>query len=285
MVNLPMRFIKLLAYLPTPVMYGLSGVVRFFVEYIFRYRYAVIKRNLENSFPDKSNEEIAKLIHGFYRNLSDVLAEAIRAIRIPKSEIEQRVKFTNPELAHNYIKNGQSIIVLASHTCNWEWLLLGCNVQFPAQIDAVYKRLRNPVSDAQMLKVRGKFGSHMIEMNSLFKAFVTRKEVTRAIALVADQTPGGSKNDCWCTFLGQETCFYPGPEKLAIKSGYPVLYVGMKRVKRGYYEVYFEEISKPPYGEFPRIIEKYAEALEKNILISPSDWLWSHKRWKHQRPL
>ncbi len=279
-----MKFLRFLAYLPTPALYLLSGCLRFFIEYIFKYRFKVIRQNLINSFPEKSESEIKILIHGFYRNLSDVLAEAIRAIRISKEEIKQRVKFTNPELASDYISNGQSIIVLASHTCNWEWLLLACNIQFPAQIDAVYKKLRNPVSDAQMLKVRGRFGAYMVEMNSLFKAFVTRKEVNRAIALVADQTPGGGKNDYWCTFLGQETCFYPGPEKLATKSGYPVLYVGMKRIKRGYYEVYFEKLSEPPYPDEPLIIKKYAAALEENIWLSPSDWLWSHKRWKHKRP-
>lgn len=280
-----MQFLRFLAYLPTPLMYILSGVLRILIEYVFKYRYKVIQQNLTNSFPEKNEKEIKALIHGFYQNLSDVLAEAIRAIRISKEEIKNRVKFTNPELAGDYIKNGQSIIVLASHTCNWEWLLLACNVQFPAQIDAVYKKLRNPVSDEQMLKVRGRFGSFMVEMNGLFKAFVSRREVTRAIALVADQTPGGSNNDYWCTFLNQETCFYPGPEKLASKSGYPVLYIGMKRIKQGYYEVYFEKLSEPPYDSSDlAIIKNYATALERNINFSPSDWLWSHKRWKHKRP-
>src|SRR5690606_27859332 len=89
----------------------------------------------------------------------------------------------------------------------------------------------------------------------------------------------------WTTFLNQDTSIYTGPEKLARKFDYPVVFVNMHRIRRGYYEMTTELLFLNP-GETHDgdISEAFARRLEKDILKNPVTWLWSHKRWKHQRP-
>ena len=65
----------------------------------------------------------------------------------------------------------------------------------------------------------------------------------------------------------------------------PVIYYTVNKVQRGYYELEFKLLcSEPlslPYGE---LTEKYVNFLEKDILKEPSQWIWSHKRWKKTKP-
>ncbi len=64
----------------------------------------------------------------------------------------------------------------------------------------------------------------------------------------------------------------------------PVVFASMKRVRRGFYEVYLEVIAEPPYEKFSSdIVERYARKLEAMIEEQPSAWLWSHRRWKFSR--
>jgi KDO2-lipid IV(A) lauroyltransferase len=64
-----------------------------------------------------------------------------------------------------------------------------------------------------------------------------------------------------------------------------VLYVSMRRVRRGYYSVRLLEIGVPPYdeGADTAIVERYVHSLERDIRDSPADWLWLQKKWKYAK--
>ena len=84
-------------------------------------------------------------------------------------------------------------------------------------------------------------------------------------------------------FLNRETAFVKGPFKLAQKFDQPIIYGYIKRVCRGKYVVKMELISydNKNASEYD-ILERFVRLLEKDIIDNPSNWLWSHKRWKHE---
>lgn len=91
-------------------------------------------------------------------------------------------------------------------------------------------------------------------------------------------------NAFWTTFLNQDTCFYRGAEKVAVKYDMPVIFINIARKKRGFYELEYSLISEHPREEEPNaIIARYAAMLEEAIRVKPEYWLWSHRRWKHKR--
>jgi len=57
----------------------------------------------------------------------------------------------------------------------------------------------------------------------------------------------------------------------------------MKKVKRGYYQVNYHRIL-PDDDKFKEyeVVRKFHKMLEDTINKRPSNWLWSHKRWKNQ---
>jgi Kdo2-lipid IVA lauroyltransferase/acyltransferase len=104
------------------------------------------------------------------------------------------------------------------------------------------------------------------------------------VIIVNDQSPSNRETAYWNTFLNQETGWNNGPEKLARKYDYAVLFGHSKQVKRGYYEVEFTLITENPRAMVEgEITNAYAKILEDLILSNPRFWLWSHKRWKHSR--
>ena len=117
-------------------------------------------------------------------------------------------------------------------------------------------------------------------------ARMKRGDEPRAYALLADQTPLAKVPKHWIRFLNRDTAFFLGPERIARYLDASVVYVAMKRVRRGYYDVHIDVIAEPPYDDDagPAIAEAYARHLEATILASPADWLWIHNKWKYPKP-
>ena len=115
--------------------------------------------------------------------------------------------------------------------------------------------------------------------------FYDRHRVPCALMMLSDQTPSNTHRCYWTMFLHQETPFLYGAEYFARKYNYPVLYYRVDKVRRGRYTVTFTPLCENPL-EVPQywIVDKYVRMLEADICRKPEYWLWSHRRWKHQRP-
>lgn len=275
---------RFLSRWPLWLLYGLANLLYFLLAYVIRYRKLVIKTNLQQSFPTKSPAEIQSLVKGFYRNLTDLIVETIKLPTLSADELRRRVVFTNSEVATDWIRQGQTIIIMASHQANWEWLPAAAVLNgIPA--DSIYKPLSSPFFEKLMHEVRSTHGPKPVPMHQIPRELARRRHETRAIALVADQIPDAPEFAYWTTFLHQDTPFYPGTERLARSQKLPVVYIQLKRLKRGYYEGTFATVAEPPYDQLPQgaILERYRDLLESTIEHHPADWLWSHKRWKHHR--
>ncbi|HSY60584.1 MAG TPA: lysophospholipid acyltransferase family protein [Cytophaga sp.] len=278
-----LRFLlRSISRLPLSVLYALSSFTAFVLQYIVRYRAKVIHQNLQNSFPEKTEAEIKQITKDFYLNLTDVSFESLKLLDISKEALEKRVRITNLEVPMSTLDNGQSHLGLTSHLCNWEWLLQICAIKSSYPIDAVYKPLHNEKMDLFIYNLRARFGAHPVAMKDTLRELVKNRKTVRSMAMVADQTPPHSEIQHWATFLNQYTPFYVGGDKIGGAMQMPVLFVSMKRVKRGYYEVSFEILKNIPISkEGHEITELYIKRLEACIKEQPANWLWSHRRWKH----
>lgn len=239
-------------------------------------------KNLTNSFPSKSADELKKIEKEFYKNLSDYAVEMLKLLTISKVELQRRVVFKNPEVSTKRIRNGQSLLNLASHQFNWEWLLAAGSFILPGQMDFVYQPVNNEFVDEFSLLCRSRFGAYGIKRDNVAREIVKRKDIVRNIAVVGDQYPGlGHDKKYAITFLNQPTVFFNGPNQLALLTQYPVFYYAMRKVKRGYYEATIIELALPPYQkESTEVLKNYAQEIEKVIEKDPAGWLWSHNRWK-----
>ena len=130
--------------------------------------------------------------------------------------------------------------------------------------------------------MRTRFGTKITPVNQTLRDMVANRKQMTATAFIADQT-ATKKDAYWTTFLHQDTAVFTGPEKLAVKFNYPVVYMNVQRPRRGYYEVFPELlIASPQEAKENEISEKFMKRLEQEIIRDPTVWLWSHRRWKHK---
>jgi KDO2-lipid IV(A) lauroyltransferase len=277
-----MFFIRLFSRLPFRILYRVSDFLFFVSFYIVRYRRKLVQRNLRNSFPQKSRHELQIIEKKFYKNLCDYGVEMLKLLTISKEELGERMKFLNPELPEGFKQKNQSIIFLASHQFNWEWLLVSASISFPMAIDFVYQPVNNKFFDKLSLQSRTRFGAYPIKRDEVAREIVKRRNILRGIATVADQYPGYTHDKKYfTTFLNQESVFFFGTNQLAILTQYPAIYYNLKKVKRGYYEASPVVIASPPYEKAEAtVMENYVQAVQTMIEEEPEGWLWSHNRWK-----
>ena len=275
-----------LSLLPHFVLYKISDLLCVVMKDILKYRKDIILGNIKRSFPEKTVNQQLEIYANFYRHFCDLLIENLKGFTITKTQIKSRLKMSNPELVNDYFEKGKSIILIGGHYNNWEVTAQGCPVYLKHELYAIYKPLKSDFYNSKMRSTRGKFGLHLTPMKLTKKYFELETKNPKAIIFGSDQSPSNVKNAYWTTFLNQDTGFLFGAEKYAKDYNYPVIYVHIEKVKRGFYMVNFELICDDPnslkHGE---IIELFAKKLEKNIVDMPPYWLWSHHRWKKSKPL
>jgi Kdo2-lipid IVA lauroyltransferase/acyltransferase len=279
-----MFLIKLLSRLPLSILYAITDGLFLLVYYGIGYRKNVVINNISNSFPNKSEKEVKAIAKEFYKRFSEYIAETLKGISISEEEIKKRVRFINVSDVQPYANNDQSIILVGSHQFNWEWALLtGCLV-LPFPVDAVYQRLANSKYDQLMYNGRARFGGKPINKKNIIRSLLKTKDRLRAVAILADQSPGEDTIKYWAKFMNQDTAFFLGAEQIAKAMKYPVVFYKMVRLKRGFYTVELINLTNPPYEkESHTILDRYIVETEKQIREDPAGYLWSHKRWKLKR--
>lgn len=275
-------FIFLIASLPFPLLYFVSDCCYYLIRLV-GYRRKVVLRNLRNSFPEKTDAEIVTIANDFYRFLCDLFLETLKTMSITEEELKRRCTFAKLEWISTLHRNNRSMIVVMGHSGNWEWAGSAFALATPYTLLGAYRPLENRFFDRMMLRLRTRFGMRLVPAPNILRQMVaTRNEVT-ATALIADQTPR-KKDAYWMEFLHQDTPIFTGPEKLAKKFNYPVVFMNIRRRKRGYYDIDAELLfDNPVQTAEGEITEAFTRRLEAEIRRQPTYWLWSHKRWKHKR--
>ena len=285
-----MRFlIRIFSLLPLSVLYMISDVMLYpIVYYVARYRLKVVRKNLRNSFPDKSHDELKNIEKKFYHHFADLIVEVVYGYRVGDEEMRERVVFENVNLVEDLASKTHGVIAYLGHMGNWEWLV-DLNKRFvnPAMVEYnVYRQLKNPASNKMMLELRSKRGGECIEKKLLLRKLVAlrRSEHPFVVGMLSDQKPSKRSSYVWTQFLNQETAFLDGSEVLAHKFGFSAVYAHIWSPKRGYYRIRFEQITDDPELMQPEeMTKRYAELLEQNIYAQPEQWLWTHNRWKWGR--
>ena len=278
-------WVDFLSVHPYWLLYLKSDIYYFLVYHLFRYRRKVVRENLLHSFPEKDAKDIKAIERRFYSNLCDLFVEAPKMMRMGPRGYRERVTVVNPELITELYKQQKSIFYAIPHSGNWECFGKMIPSFAMHQSLAIYKKVRNPIFERLMLEMRTKdCPLEMVVANTALKRLAQLRDSTTGVLMMADQSPRGVESDYWTKFLHQDTCWFTGLERIAKMLDYAIVFVSMTRQGRGRYEVTFELLVDTPKAmEKGAIMEHYVRRIERFIQENPDNWLWSHRRWKHQR--
>ncbi len=277
-------WLRLLGRVPLPMLHGTCRALAWVARVVVRLRWQETTANLAACFPELDAQARQRIAVANYRHFGDLFAEAIASSRMTPRQLAARVAIRNPELLRAMLAAGRPVLVLGAHQSNWDWVLYATAQSLGYPVDAAYKPLKSAPMDRALRAHRQRWGVHLVSAKQLLPDMLQRRKETRAIVMLADQSPRTSEHQHWVTFLGRDTDFFLGPEQLVRATRYGAVYVAMRRRRRGCYEAEFLPLSgdgeQLAPGEFTT---RYARLVEQGIRAAPSEWTWGHRRWKQTR--
>lgn len=276
-------WVYLLSYLPSGVLYTIADFLAFILRSVIRYRHKVIYTNLTKSFPHKGELEIKAIANQFYTHLADRVVENIKCFTISEAELAQRCTLdeASKQVLLKLYNEGKNVTVLLGHTGSWEYAGLMANKVTPFTTFAIYSPIRNKYINNLILRTRGRHGMKLVSMTETARYFKQDISTQTMHLFIADQSPSNPGRAYWTTFLNQDTPFMNGGGKYAVAHSTAAIYCHVKQVKRGHYTMYVKLITDDAGNSTANdITQGFATLLEKQLHQYPSDWLWSHKRWK-----
>lgn len=284
------RFFKYLikgfALLPLPALYLLSDAAAFVLHRMVKYRVDVVRKNLRMAFPEKSEKDLREIENGFYRHLTDIFVETAKLAHISDKEIQRRVKVAGIENINEPLSRGKSVVFMLGHFGNWEWVTSSALLMDKDAIKSeIYHPLRDKAFDRLMLGLRSRFGTENIPMDRSVRRLlgIVRGGGKFVCGFIADQRPFTPELKHWTDFLGIDTAYVNGGEVIGTKIDAEFVYGEMRPVRRGYYQLTYSKLlplegcMENPYTR------AYLRRLEESIRRYPTQWLWTHNRWKRRR--
>lgn len=273
-----------IAQLPLSFLYAIAEFAAFLSYYIFRYRKKTVRSNLERSFPEKSTHELKKIEISFHKQFFQVWVETLKGFGFDKHEILKRVDIKGIELLNRHLEKNETAILMSGHVGNWEWTGSAISSALAGQFTVLFKPIKSQVFNGLMGEIRSGSGIKVVSKDAALRYLLKSKNQPQIIGIINDQNPSKGADKYWLHFLNQETPFYAAAEKFSKAMEYPVYYADMKRVKKGYYHTEIIKLSDGgPEISLGEVLKKYVTQLEATITANPSDYLWSHKRWKYTK--
>jgi KDO2-lipid IV(A) lauroyltransferase len=196
------------------------------------------------------------------------------------------MQLKNPEIFQDLYDKSKSVVIMSAHYANWEFFITAQNLIIPHRAIGIGKPLSEKFLNRKINALRERNGMKVVSADNYKEEIAFRHAMGEKMAILAlaDQAPK-PESAYWTRFFNVETPFSFGAEYIAHQFDFAVVFVNIKKIKRGYYEAEAELITETAKKEnYAAISDKYVYLLEKQIKEKAEDWLWTHKRWKHAIP-
>lgn len=277
--------LRLFSRLPLWMLYRISDLLFLLVYFVVRYRRKVVRENLSRSFPDRSKQERSLIERRFYRFFCDYAVETIKLLTISEAEMRRRMKVFGCEEMDAELDRQPFCFLMLGHYGNWEWLST-IALWSKHNCGQLYTPLHNATFDRVFYDMRSRFGTENISKYNALRRILSLKSegIPSHIGFITDQSPRPNSIHDWMTFLHQDTPIFTGAERIGKKVGAAAYFIRVTRPRRGYYECHLERLTSDmrEFADY-ELTELCMRRLEAEINEVPHLWLWTHRRWKHQR--
>lgn len=279
------KILWLLSLPPLEILYVWSDLAYPFVRRF--YRRSLVRKQLKESFPLASSEELKQIERKFYHHLCDLVPEILKQLSMSREEMMHRVKFVGLKpIQEGFAEGKTDLFCYLGHYGNWEWLAslqYWTNDYLCAQI---YHPLYNKFMDRLFLEVRNTYGGECIPMKLAARTLVRRKQEDKKVfcGFISDQLPKWENIHHFTPFLNHDTAVFTGGEQMGKHLNAMMYYGRVTMPKRGYYvmeaiPIYHDSRDVPDF----EVTDRYMQLLEQDIIAHPELWLWTHNRWKRTK--
>jgi KDO2-lipid IV(A) lauroyltransferase len=250
-------------------------------------RRRTVRAHLRQAFPQESEAWRRRVARASFRHLGREALATFLLGRLSREEILERIEIPGFEALQEAIEVGGGAVLLTPHFGNWEVAGAGLAAR-GIPLDVVAQRQRNPLFDADLNETRRRLGMSVILRGEAPKEVLRSLRRGRAVAIVWDQNV--RRGGIFVEFLGKTASTARGPAIFPLRTGCPV-FQGVNRRTEGYpsrYRLEVVPVAHTPTGNMEddvrSLTETYTRYLEKEIIRTPEQYFWQHRRWKTRPP-
>ena len=224
------------------------------------------------------------------RNLGRLLAEVCHLKELDRNNIGRYVSIDDPDRWEDEVEGSVNTggIILTAHFGNFEMLAYAQSL-LDRPVTLAHRTMRNPLVDQLILNMRSRPGTVSLPKKTAARSLLRALRNRGIVALLADQNQTANAG-VFADFFGVPACTTPGPARLALHTGAPIVPVFL--VREGESERHRLvilpriEVSKTEdkTADIERITEACNAAIEDILRCYPEQWIWFHKRWRTRPP-
>ncbi|MFN4259205.1 MAG: lysophospholipid acyltransferase family protein [Gemmataceae bacterium] len=252
-----------------------------------RHRLVAIE-NLRQAFPERcaDDEECQALVRAVYRHFCLMIVEILHLPRqVHPNNWRRFFTMRGGDVMIDSMLAGRPMLFVTAHFGNWEigGYMLGL-LGFTSS--AIARPLDNPYLDRYFGQFRQRNGQRILAKKGDYDQIQQVLRQGGVLATLGDQDAG--QRGLFVNFFGRPASTHKAIALLAIEHKVPLVVVAA--IRTGgllQYEIVIEDVIEPEdFTDRPNavrvITERFTDALERLVRAAPEQYLWLHRRWKHQ---
>ncbi len=272
-------WLRLLTWLPLPVIYCLGAALGEAAYWLHPPRRDITRRNLTACFPRKSAGEIRALARGHFRSM--VIAVLATGIGWwgGKARLDRLTRFHNRAVFDRARDCGENLILLAPHFTGLEYG--GIYLSTIAPTVSMYQHNKNPLLDALIVRHRSRFGILQYDRKLPIQSLIRLIRRGSPFYYLPDQDPG-RKHGVFAPFFGVPAATFATLGRIA-RLGDATILPCMTRILpwgRGFEIRFGAPLTGFPCGDAVLDATAMNRAVERLIADAPAQYFWSHRRFK-----
>jgi len=246
-------------------------------------KHHIARTNMKLAFPDASDAKLDKWLKESWNQMGRTFGEFPLLGRIKVFDDNSNVEVVGLEILEKLKRDKKGAVLISGHFANWE-LMAAVFSQAKLPVRVTYRPTNNPYFDKRIRAQRAAYGIELMVAKSGPKGAKELIQALRAgdsVALLNDQKFNAGLE---IPFFGIPAMTAPGPTRLAMQTGAPLIPMSITRTNGANFRVTIhEEIPLANTGnrtaDIKATVIKITEFIEDQIRAHPADWFWVHRRW------
>ena len=262
---------------------NLGSVLGKYFGPLFRSKH-ITKQNIKTGLGEMNLQKESEIINDMWSNIGRTFAEYVflKDFKFNRTNFNH-MKINGVNHLDEIKKNNKPVIFYTAHLANFELMAMELD-KFGIKCAAIYRPLNNFFLNPLMEYLRMKYicPNQIPKGRKGIREIIEKVKNGYSIALMVDQRVSEGPRAMFFNKLAHTTTI---PAQLALKYNCKLVPIFLER-KEG---VNFEMTVHEPYKirktdnqeeDTKNITLKINQVIEKMIISNPTQWIWSHNRWK-----
>ena len=246
--------------------------------YLFRSK-KILNQNLQNIDLTKTNYNYENIVNNIWANYGRIFADYISIKKFRNNNLEKFITIQGIDVLKKIKSENKQVVFISGHFNNFELMAMIIE-KYGINLSAVYRPLNNVFLNKVMERIRKSY----ICKNQIKKGVSGSREMLKAfksgssVAIMIDQRVSEGKKIPFFNKMALTTTI---PAQLVKRFNCKIIPVHIERYKNYYFRATFHDpLEFSDTNNLDDITLHLNTWLEKMIIKNPSQWIWTHKRWK-----